>query len=170
MRFGMVVFLAVIDTLFAQTSLPKTFQDETNAWYKVHPPPKANASPEERQAYDQEVAGATATWVMHWPDDPRAWLQRLERLNRLKSTSNEQLEEIGETVVRIAKEHPFKGFRFVPFQTDVAMIWTGRKIRPGRSLELTQEAVREDKRAERDNPFRRQTAHGSVCPGAVPHT
>jgi peroxiredoxin len=152
MRFPLAVLPVLTVTLFAQTGLPKTFQDEYNAWFKIHSLPQANASPEQRRSFDKEVAEASAQWVEHWPDDPRAWLQRLKSLARLKSTSDQQLEEIGDTVVSTAKEHPFKGFRFVPFQTEVAEIWTERNIRPEQSLELTQEAVREDKQAESDNP------------------
>src|SRR5580658_3613715 len=73
-------------------------------------------------------------------------------LARLKSTSDQQLGEIGDTVVRVAREHPPEGFRFWPIQTDVAEIWTERHIRPEQSLELLKEAVRVDKQAEIDNP------------------
>jgi thiol-disulfide isomerase/thioredoxin len=152
MRFPLAVLAVLTATLFAQIELPKTYQEEQSAWFKIHPPPQANASPEQRQAFDQELAQATAQWVKHWPDDPRAWLRRLKCLAGMKSTSDQQLEEIGATVVRLAKEHPYNGFRFVPFQTDVAEIWTERHIRPEQSLELLQEAVRVDKQAEIDNP------------------
>lgn len=152
MRFPLAVLLVLPATLFAQTERPKTYQDESDAWFKMHPSPQANASPEQRQAFDQELADATAQWVEHWPDDPRAWLGRLKRLSRLKSTSDQQLEEIGDTVTKIAREHPYEGFRFVPYQTDVAEIWTERHIRPKQSLELLQEAVRVGRQAQIDNP------------------
>ncbi len=143
-------------TLFAQTERPKTFLDENNAWYKTHRL-SAEASPEQRRAFDQQLAGATAQWVKNWPDDPRAWLKRLQSLVRLKSTSDQELEETGDTLLRVLKEHPVQGFRFVPFQTEVAEIWSMRKIRPEQCLQLTQEAVHEDKQAQSENPsFARQ--------------
>jgi hypothetical protein len=151
MRFPLAVLLVLTAALFAQTDRPKTFQDENNAWFKMHPLP-ANASPEQRRAFDREVAKATAQWVEHWPDDPRAWLRRLKALARLKSTPDQELEQTSDRVLKVAKEHSVGGFRFVPFETDVAEIWTERNIRPEQSLELTQEAVRIDKQARSDNP------------------
>jgi hypothetical protein len=152
MRFPLAALAVLTATLFAQTDAPKSYQDEQSAWFKIHPPPQSHASPEQRQAFDEEVADATAQWVKHWPDDPWAWLRRLKALSRLKSTPDQQLEEIGDTVVKVAKEHPPKGFRFVPFQTDIAAIWAERHIRPEQSLALLQEAVRVDRQAEIDNP------------------
>ncbi|MGC2658920.1 MAG: hypothetical protein WA324_13260, partial [Bryobacteraceae bacterium] len=156
MRLSLPVLMLTV-TLFAQTERPKTFADENNAWFKMHRPPQADASPEQRQAFDQELAEATAQWVTHWPDDPHAWLRRLKCLSRLKSTSDQQLEEIGDTLLKVAREHPLQGFRLVPLQTEVAEIWSMRKIRLERCLALTQEAVREDIQAQSDNPsFSRQ--------------
>lgn len=152
MRFSPAVVFVLTTTLVAQVDQPKSYQDESNAWFKAHPLPAANASPEQRSAFDSEVADASAIWVRHWPDDPRAWLYRLKILARLKSTPDQQLQEVGDTLLQVAKEHPYPGFHFVPFQTDVAMIWTSRNIRPEQCLELAQEAVRVDKQAESDNP------------------
>ena len=151
MRLSLAVLMLTV-TLFAQTERPKTFADENNAWFKMHRPPQADASPEQRQAFDQQLAEATAQWVQHWPDDPRAWLKRLQSLVRLKSTSDRELEEVGDMLLKVLKEHPVQGFRFVPFQTEVAEIWSMRKIRLERCLALTQEAVREDIQAQSDNP------------------
>lgn len=152
MRIPLALVLVISATLFAQSDRPKTFFDENKAWYNAHPPPQANASPEQRQTFEQQVADATAEWVKHWPDVPQAWLTRLKSLSRLKSTSNQQLEEIGDMVLKVAKEHPVRGLRFTPFQTEVAMIWTVRNIRPGLCLRLTEEAVRDDEQAQSDNP------------------
>ncbi len=152
MRFRLIVLAFFTVTLFAQSRSPKTFQDEYDGWFKIHPLPLANASPEQRLIFDQEVAKASALWVEHWPDDPRAWVSRLKCLSRVKSTSDQQLEEVGDKVLEVANQHPYKGFRFVPFQTDVAEVWAARRIRPEQSLKLTQEAVREDKRAASANP------------------
>lgn len=120
-------------TLFAQHSPFESYQEEQKAWFKIHPAPPPNALPEQRLAFNQEVVKASAQWVQHWPDDPRAWLARLRWLVRLKSTPDEQLEETGETLLRIAKEHPVKGFLFVPFEATVAEIWSG-SITPSQSL------------------------------------
>lgn len=144
--------------LLAQT--PKTFQDEYDAWFKAHPLPKSD-----QRSFDKEVAEASAVWVEHWPDEARAWDLRLKYLAKLKSTPDQQLEEVGDTVLRVAKEHPYKGFRFVPFQTDVAEVWTARKIRLERCLELTQEAVLEDKRAESENPSAAKDYRGPIALG-----
>ncbi|MDQ2840988.1 MAG: TlpA family protein disulfide reductase [Acidobacteriota bacterium] len=152
MRVPLAHLIVVSATLFAQTDRPKTYWDENKAWFKTNPPPQANASPEQRRAFDQQLADATAEWVKHWPDTPQAWLYRLKSLSRLKSTSDHQLEETGDMVLKVANEHPPGGFRFKPFQTEVAMIWTMRNIRPEQCLQLTQEAVREDERAQSDNP------------------
>lgn len=152
MRLPWAVLLSLAVTLFAQTERANNFQDESNAWFKTHPPPPANASPEQQRAFDGQVAEASAQWVRNWPDDPRAWLQRFKRLARLKSTPDHELEEIGDTVLKVAKEHPPGGFRFVPFQTDVAEVWTERHLRPEQCLQLTLEAVRAGEQAELENP------------------
>lgn len=152
MRFSLAVLCVLTTALFAQNSPFKSYQDEQKAWFKMHPAPPANASPEQWLVFDQNVAEASAQWVRHWPDEPRAWRARLRWLARLKSTPNQQLEETGETLLRVAKEHPVKGFPFVPFEATVAEIWSERKIRPEQCLQLTQEAVREDKQTESDNP------------------
>jgi hypothetical protein len=152
MRFLLALSIGLAATIFAQTDRPKTFQDAYDAWFKMHPLPQANASPEQRRSFDQQVAQASAQWVKDWPDDPQAWLQRLKWLARAKSASDQQLEEIGDMVLKVAKAHPYPGFRVVPFQGEVAEIWAPRNIRPEQTLELTQEAVREDKQAENDNP------------------
>ena len=152
MRILSVLLIVVSGTLFAQIDGQKTFQDEYDAWFKTHPLPAANASPEQRLAFYGQVAEASAVWVRHWPDDPRAWLQRFKSLAKLKSTPDQKLEETGDAVLKAAKQHPSRGFRFVPFQTTVAEVWTERHIRPEQTLQLTQEAVREDERAESDNP------------------
>ncbi len=151
-RLPFVALVSLAATLCAQTERSKTFQDESNAWFKTHSPPTANASPEQQHAFDQQVAEASAQWVRDWPNDPRAWLQRFKRLARLKSTPDHELEEIGDTILRVAKEHPPSGFRFVPFQTDVAEVWTERRLRPEQCLQLTQDAVRAVEQAELDNP------------------
>jgi hypothetical protein len=52
-RFPSAVFLALAATLFAQADRPKAFQDEYNAWFKMHPLPHADASPERRRAFDR---------------------------------------------------------------------------------------------------------------------
>ncbi|HZS52934.1 MAG TPA: TlpA disulfide reductase family protein [Bryobacteraceae bacterium] len=151
MRLIWAVLLSFTTTLFAQTERPKTFLDESNAWHKTHTLP-ANASPEQRRVFNEELADATAQWVNHWPDDPRAWLARLHSLVRLKSTSDQQLEQVGDTLLQVLKEHPVQGFRFVPVQTEVPEIWSMRKIRLEQCLQLTQEAARKDKQAQSDNP------------------
>ncbi len=165
MRFPVAVLLVLTATLFAQTGAFKSYQEEETAWFKTHAALPANASPEQRLAFDQEVAKASAQWVQHWPDDPRAWAARLRWLARLKSTPDQQLEETGDTLLRVAKEHPYKGFHFVPFEATVAEIWSERKIRPEQCLQLTQEAVREDKRAESDNPSAAREAMPVVARG-----
>ncbi len=152
MRIGLAVLTVLGAILFAQESPFKDYEQEEKAWFKTHGLPPANASPEQRLAFDREVEQASAQWVQHWPDNPHAWLARLRWLVRLKSTPNQQLEETGDTLLRVAKEHPFKGFMFVPFEATVAEIWSERRIRPEQCLQLTQEAVRKDKQAESDNP------------------
>ena len=55
-------------------------------------------------------------------------------------------------VLKVAKEHPVRGFRFKPLQTEVAEIWTARNIGSEQCLQLAQEAVRDDEQAQSDNP------------------
>jgi peroxiredoxin len=151
-RLPSAVLVSLAVTLVAQTQRPKTFADESNAWFKTHPPPPENSSPQQQRAFDQQVADASAQWVRDWPDDPRAWLRRFKSLARLKSTPDHELEEIGDTVLKVAAEHPPGGFRFVPFQTDVAEVWSERHLRSEQCLQLTQDAVRIVEQAERENP------------------
>jgi len=152
----LLVVLMLTAALFAQTDRPKTFVEENNTWYKMHRLP-VDPTQEQRGTFDQELADATAQWVKNWPNDPQAWLKRLRSLARLKSTSDQVLEEAGDTLLEVSKEHPVQGFRFVPFQTEVAEIWSMRKIRPEQCLQLTQEAVHDIKQAQSDNPsFSRQ--------------
>ena len=99
MRFRLAVLFLLPAALFSQNPPAKTFQEEYNAWFRMHPLPPANASPEQRAIFQQQVAQASAEWVKHWPDNPHALLQRFKSLSRVKSTPNQELEEVGETVV-----------------------------------------------------------------------
>lgn len=152
LRCASALFLLPVIGLFAQSDRPKTYNEASSAWFKSHPQPSANASPEEPQNFYREEDKASAEWVALWPHDMAAWLERLHVLDRVKSTSDQQLEETGETLLRVAKESPIRGFRFNPYQTDVAMSWTMRHLRPEQCLALTQEAARADEQMQLNNP------------------
>jgi thiol-disulfide isomerase/thioredoxin len=147
-----LVLLLLPGAFFAQSNPPKTFQEEYKTWSRTHPNPKPNASPQEKEAFNQELAQAAVEWIQHWPDDAAVRLWRLRSLSKLKSTSNEQLEEAGEAVVKAAKEHPFPGIRFRPYETEVVLIWTERNMRPERCLQLAREGVLAVERSQTANP------------------
>ncbi len=92
-------------------------------------PYPTNGSAQERQEYDEEAAQTAWEWVAEYPDNLNAWLRRLNTAVRLKSTPNQESEQIGDTVLRLAREHPLKGFRFVRVETEVAEAWDMRNIR-----------------------------------------
>jgi thiol-disulfide isomerase/thioredoxin len=161
----LTVLLLTLSTSFVPADPPKTFQDEYKVWSSTHPAPKSNASPDERAAYNLALAQATVDWIQHWPNDAAVRLYRLRSLSKLKSTSDEQLGDAGEAVVQVAKENPFPGIRFRPYETEVVLIWDERNIRPERSLELAQAGVLEIDRSRSVNPsatkqFASQVANG----------
>jgi thiol-disulfide isomerase/thioredoxin len=153
MRHTLAILLLLLPgAFFAQSDPPKTFQEEYKAWSRTHPNPNPNASPQEKEAFNQKLAQAAVDWIQHWPDDASVQLWRLRSLSKLTSTSDEQLEETGEAVVKVAKGHPYPGIRFRPYETEVILIWNARNIRPERCLQLAQEAVLEIERSQTDNP------------------
>jgi thiol-disulfide isomerase/thioredoxin len=152
MRWVIAVLLVVVPgTLLSQSAPPNGYQAEANAWFKIHALPK-DATPAEREAFQRQLVEAASEWAKRWPDDLHAQLRLLGELSRVKSASDAQLEEAGDAVLRVSREHPYKGFRFVPIEKDVIMAWDSRNIRLEQCLALAQQAVAEDEQAQRDNP------------------
>src|SRR3569833_311996 len=114
MRILLVPALVLSGVLLGQVDRPKTYFEESSRWFKTHHSPLANASSEDNKMFDQQIADISAEWVVHWPNEPEAWLQRLKTLGRLKATPDHDLEEFGETVLNVANEHPSTAVRFLP--------------------------------------------------------
>jgi peroxiredoxin len=119
---------------------PQTFNDVLNAWIKTHPFPK-NASPKEIEAFYNDQLLASAQWVQDWPDSPSARYWRLDSLDRVKGTSNQDLEEAGNALIDTLKNHPVKGYYFYPLQASLAEIWSAHDIRLEQCLQLAEEAL-----------------------------
>lgn len=135
-----------------ERTLPRSFHTDYDAWSKAHPYPKAGASQQERDKFYTEQAEAAAQWVKDWPDDLSARQWRLSSLAKLQTTPNQELETAGDALLNTLKQHPFKGFLIVPFQTSVAQIWNERDIRLEQCLQLTDEALAEIDQSAKANP------------------
>jgi len=135
-----------------ERSTSKSFHADFEAWGKTHPYPKADASPEAKDEFDRKMVEASAQWVKDWPDEPSARQWRLSSLAKVKSTPNKELEKAGDALLETLKQHPFKGFMFMPFQASVAQIWVDRDIRLEQCLQLADEALTEIDRSAKANP------------------
>jgi hypothetical protein len=119
-----------------------TYGAAFDSWHHDHPL-RANPSPDERDKFNKELLEATGQWVKEWPDEPLAWRERLISLSEIKGTSNEELERTGDSLLDALKRHPYDGYLFKPFQTQVAEAWSDRDIRLEKCLTLAQEALQE---------------------------
>jgi len=144
--------VAVAQTLPPSTQ-SRSFTTDLDAWLKAHPDPKNDAPQEERDAFQKERADASARWVKDWPDEAAARYWRLDSMDRLKTTPNEEVDRLGEEVLLTLREHPIKGVMFTPYQLLVAEIWSNRKIRLTQCLDLTDEALVEIERMRTANPL-----------------
>jgi hypothetical protein len=119
MRILFLLSLIISTVVLGQSDKAKSYFEAKSRWLKTHPLTPANSPPERRRIFDQQLA----EWVHQWPNEPETWMTRIKSLATIDATTDRELEHLGETVLKVASEHPSTAVHFVPLQTEIAQVW-----------------------------------------------
>ena len=117
-------------------------------YYDEHPYPKPEEAEEKKQAYHQGMLQASSEWLKRWPTDERSWSIRVNSLNALKSSTNEEMEA---AYSGYAKAHELEGFSYStpPLAVTVAQFYLDRGYRLQNIPALIQTGLTEMERMEK---------------------
>lgn len=138
-------------------------------YYDEHPYPKPAEGEEKKQAYHRAMLLAASEWLERWPTDERSWSIRVNSLNALKGSSNEDMEA---AYNGYAKAHALEGYSYStpPLAVTVAQFYLDRGFRVEKIPELIDAALTEMERIEKSRGVSDLSPRGEETEGNLAYS
>jgi thiol-disulfide isomerase/thioredoxin len=115
--------------------------EPSRQWYRDHPA-KQNASKEEKEQQNRELAQAAQSWIAQWPDEPMPYSTRFQALAKLPQTSDGALVAAGAELIAINRKRSGR-YLTTPAVIQVAQAYVNRGIRLDEVPGMLEAGVRE---------------------------